>query len=145
MSYSDVQDEIVAKLKTIPGVDVHESVMSDNVQALIKSTGQMKPFLAVDFGALVNSHRKGTTGIVGAAYNTYEGNAIVHSVASDGRTARRVIQSVVDVLLGFVPNNCGEMVPETYGGVGATSVMVAPSRYSQVQPFVFLVNSSKPQ
>lgn len=143
MSYSDVQDEILAKLKTIPGVAVHESVMGDAVQALIKSTGQLQPFIAVDFGALVKSHTRGTTGIVGAAYNTHEGNVIVHSVAGDNKTARRVIQSAFDVLIGFIPTNCGELTPETYGGIGATSVMVAPSRYSQVQPFGFLVNSSK--
>lgn len=144
MTYTDAQEEILTVLRTIPNVDIHESVMAPNVQAIIKSTGQMKPFVTVDFGALVKSHRKGTGGIIGSAYDTHEGNLIVHAIASDGQTARRVIQSVVDRLLGFIPTNCGELSPETYGGIGATSVMVAPSRYSQVQPFSFLVNSDKP-
>lgn len=142
MSYTQAQEEILARLRTIKNVPVYEGIASSAVLALFTGPNQMNPFLTVDFGALVSSHRP-VKGIVGAAADTHEGNIIVHSVANDMQTARRVIQSARDVLLGFIPTNCGQLVPETYGGIGEVSGMVNPTRYSQVQPFVYLVNSDK--
>lgn len=141
MSYVTAQDEILAQLRTIKGVEVYEGVMSANVIAKLEdNTNQMRPFIAVDFSAIVRSHKR-VQGIVGAAYDTHEGSIMVHAIASDNSTARKVIQSARDVLLGFVPTNCGELNAETYGGIGQNSVMVNPSRFAQVQPFVFFVNS----
>ena len=142
MSYTQAQDEIMAELRTLPGVDVFEGMATDEVLAKFTGPNQMKPFVTVDFGALVSSHKK-VKGIVGARYDTHEGNIVVHSVANDMRTARMVIESVRGVLLGFIPTNCSQLIPETYGGIGEISSMVSPSRFSQVQPFVFLVNSDK--
>lgn len=144
MSYTQAQDEILAELRAhAPGVEVFEGIRSDEALAKLEpGTNQMAPFITVDFGALVTSHRK-VQGIIGAAYNTHEGNIIVHAVANDMDTARKTIGRVRDVLLGFQPTNCGELTPEMYGGNGQNSIMVNPSRYAQVQPFVFYTNSDK--
>ena len=140
MSYLDNQDEITAVLKSIPNVDVHEGQMSDEAfTALIADSNQLKPFITISFGGLLDP-RKRVNGIVGAKANSQDTTFVVRTVASTDRTARRAMQLVLDKVIGFVPTNCGEIDTALFGSTGQISSLGNPTRFASVQAFRFLVN-----
>ena len=141
MSYVAAADQITAKVKEIPFVDVYDEDMSDEAfAALIADSNQIKPFITISFGGFIDPRRR-VNGIVGARTHSHDATIVVRTVASTSRTARVVMQDVCNKLLGFVPTNCGEISAALYGGTGQVSSLGNPTRYSAVQAFRLLVNS----
>jgi hypothetical protein len=141
MSYISAQQEIDAQLGVIPNVDLYSGYVDDNkLQALIADANQIKPFIALSYGALTKPHTK-INGIAGAARDSHNATVIVHCVGNSVDTAQQVWQLVWNKLIGFIPTNCGEIDAALFGGVGEVSVMGNPTRYSATQAYAFVVNA----
>lgn len=141
MSYLSAQAEILGVLETIPNVDIYPGIVSDGqLQALIADANQIKPFIAVSFGALIKPHTR-INGIAGAARDSHTATFILHNVASTDGTSQKVWQASWNKVIGYVPVNCGEIDAALFGGVGEVSVMGNPTRYSATQAYSFTVNA----
>jgi hypothetical protein len=141
VSYLDNQDEIVALVETIPNVDVYRGQMSDEAfAALLTDSNQIKPFITISFGGLLDPRRR-INGIVGAKANSQDTTFVVRTVGSTDRTAQKAMQLVLDKLIGFVPTDCGEIDTALFGSTGQVSSLGNPTRFASVQAFRFLVNS----
>lgn len=141
MSYLDVQDQIVARVKEVPYIDVYEDEMSDEAfAAILADSNQIKPFVTISFGGLLDPRRR-INGIVGAKTHSQDTTLVIRCVASTSRTSRQVQQLVFDKLIGFVPTNCGEIQTALFGGTGQVSSLGNPTRFASVQAYRFLVNS----
>lgn len=140
MSYLAEQDEIVARLRTLQHVDVHEGHLSDEEFAvLLEGSDQIKPFITVSFGGNIKA-RTSVRGITGAVANGKIGTIVIRAVASTDRTSRQVLELADTKILGFSPTACGEIDHELFGGVGLVSALGNPTRYSAVQSYSFLRN-----
>jgi hypothetical protein len=141
VSYLDVQDQIVARVKEVPYIDVYEDEMSDEAfAAILADSNQIKPFVTISFGGLLDPRRR-INGIVGAKTHSQDTTLVIRCVASTSRTSRQVQQLVFDKLIGFVPTNCGEIQTALFGGTGQVSSLGNPTRFASVQAYRFLVNS----
>lgn len=141
MSQLAAEDQITALLKSIPNVDFYEGLMSDEAfAALVADANQIKPFITVSFGGLIDP-RRNVNGITGAKAKSYDTTFIVRCVASTDRTTRQVRDIVRDKVLGFVPTNCSEIDMALFGGTGEVSSLGNPTRYASVQAYRFLLNS----
>lgn len=140
MSYLDVQDEIVARLREIPHVDIYEGQMSDAAfTELLADSNQIRPFITISFGGLIDP-RRSTKGIVGVRQDSQDTTFVVRTVASTDRTSRQVLQLVLDKLVGYMPAACGEITSALFGGTGQVSSLGNPTRYASVQALRVLVN-----
>lgn len=141
MSYLEVQDEIVARVREIPHVDVFEGQMDDaEFTELLTDSNQIRPFITLAFGGLIDP-RRSVKGIVGVRQNSQDTTLVIRAVASTDRTSRQVMQLVLDKLVGFVPTDCGEITPALFGGTGQVSSLGNPTRFASVQALRFLINS----
>lgn len=132
-------DEILAKARELTTLEIFEGGVPDNWQApLIPGSTQIKPYVILDFAGITQS-QKGQ-GITGAAADSFEAGFSSHSVASTKDTARRVNSLVLRKLLGFIPEYCGEIRPAFFGGIGESSTLSDPSRYSAAQAYRLLLN-----
>lgn len=141
MSQLAVEDQIIARVKSIPHVDVYEGPMSDEKFAsLLTDSTQIKPFITLSFGGLIDP-RKNVNGIVGAKAKSYDTTFIVRCVGTTDRISRQVRDLVKAKVLGFVPTNCSEIDMALFGGTGEVSSLGNPTRYASVQAYRFLLNS----
>lgn len=141
MSYFQVQDQIIARIKEIPHVDIFEDDMTDEAFAqLLANSNQIKPFITISFGGLLDPRRR-INGIAGAKTHSQDTTFVIRCVASTSRTARQAMQLVWDKIIGFVPDNCGEIQTALFGGTGQVSSLGNPTRFASVQAFRLLVNS----
>lgn len=141
MTLLQVEDQIVARLKEIPYVDVFEDEMTDEAfSTLLADSNQIRPFITVSFGGLLDP-RKRVNGIVGARANSQDTTFVVRCVGSTSRTARQVRDLAMGKLIGFVPTNCSEIDTALFGGTGQVSSLGNPTRFASVQAFRLLVNS----
>lgn len=141
------QDEILAVLRTIPNgwdktLKVYDGATSDQEMRTIVETQGLEPCIVVNFTGFSQVARR-YKGIVGAAYNSQGMHTVVQIVADRPSNARKVWGHVNDKLLGFMPTNCGELEPVLYNSVGETSFLGSPTRFSVLQSYTCLVNSSK--
>lgn len=141
MTLFQSQEEIIARIKTIPHVDHHEDEVPD--EDMITMIGdQIKPYITISFGGTAEAPRR-MNGIVGAAYDSDETTIVIQCVASTKGAARRLHSIARTKLLGFVPTNCGEIRNALYGAHGAVTHLVNPSRYASTQSFRYIVNAAE--
>lgn len=132
-------DEILAKAREMTTLTIFEGGVPDGyTHELIPGSNQIKPYVIMDFAGITQS-QKGQ-GITGAADDSYDEGFSSHSVASTKDTARRVNSMVLRKLLGFTPTYCGEIRPAFFGGIGESSNLSDPSRYSAAQAYRLLLN-----
>ena len=133
-------DEILAKAKELTTVDIFEAGVPDNYSPpFIPGTNQIKPYIILNFAGLTEP-AKGVNGITGATEDSFQQGFTSHSVASTPSTARKVNSLMLRKLVGFTPANCGEIRPAFFGGIGESSTLSDPSRYSAAQSYRMLVN-----
>lgn len=146
MSYPQAQKQILGVLDAIPNgpgktIKVHEGQATDEyVAEIIENTDQIDPFIAVNFGNRIKPGGR-VNGIVGARADSHIVTIVVHCIANTQRTANLVSEAAWERLIGFMPDNCGEIAPALYGGVGEISSAGSPSRYSSVQAYTMMINS----
>lgn len=138
-SYAASQ-EILARIKTIPHVDVYEGQVDDDASVpLIIGTNKIKPYISVNFGGTTQAPKR-YKGVCGAKGDTQEADTVIQCVASTDDGARKLLSIVDGLILGFQPTNCGELQPALYGGTGKISSLGAPTRYAAVQVYSYFVN-----
>lgn len=109
MSYVGMQAEVVALLRTIPNVKTYQGRTDDEIIIQIDaSADKMQPFNTISFGGFVDPGRR-MNGIVGAAHDTHMATIVVRSVANSDKDSQRLWQRCWDLLIGYVPKNCGEI------------------------------------
>lgn len=141
MSLVDSQQEILALVRAIPNLAVHDDELADEVTVeLIPGTDQIRPFVTLSFGGEVEAPSR-YNGIAGAAKDTAESTIVVQAVASTSGGARKTMQRVRNVLIGFKPTNCGEIRNALFGGTGKLSHLGNPTRYASNQSFRFYQNA----
>lgn len=141
MSFLTAQNEIVAELRSIPFMDVYEGQMSDEqFTELLINTDQIKPFITVNFGGMVETSRR-HHGIAGAKYDSNTMTTVVRAIANTDKNSRIVMDQIWKKLVGFEPVNCGELRAALFGGVGEVSILGVPTRYAAVQTFTNVINS----
>jgi hypothetical protein len=130
------QDAIEAQLRSAPTlskVDIFTGDMPDGYQ-------YTRPYLVVSFLGEAGLQRH--QGITGAQDDSVKGQFTTSSVAESDRDARRLSQIVRGVLVGFVPNQqCGQVEPAFFAGVGTISELSTPTRYSADQAYQITVNA----
>lgn len=142
MTLIDGQDEILARARTLIHIDIHDDELPDEiVPVIIPGTDQIKPFVTISFGGLVEAPRR-LNGITGARDDTGETTIVLQGVASTPRGARRAVETVRDLLLGYTPTNCGEIRFALFGGTGKLSHLGNPTRYASNQSLRYYQNRS---
>lgn len=141
MSLLTGQDEIIALAKTIPNILIYDDELPDEiVPVLIPSTDQIRPFVTISFGGLVDAPRR-MNGITGAKDDSGETTIVIQAVASTPRAARATVDLVRQKLLGFKPTNCGEIRFALFGGTGKLSHLGNPTRYASNQSLRYFQNT----
>lgn len=141
MTQLATEDQIVARLKTIPHVDVYEGQMSDeDFTALLVNANQIQPFITISFGGLIDPRRR-INGIVGAKTHSQDTTFVIRCVGSTDRITRQVRDIAHAKVIGFVPTNCSEIQTALFGGTGQVSSLGNPTRFAAVQAYRYLVNS----
>lgn len=142
MSLTQGQDEIVALVKTIPNIGVHDDELPDEVipEMIPGAVDQIRPFATISFGGLVEAPRR-MNGIAGADKDTGETTIVIQGVGSTPRAARAVVEKVREKLVGFKPTNCGEIRFALFGGTGKLSHLGNPTRYASNQSLRYYQNS----
>lgn len=132
--------EIMARAKTLTGVDVFEGGVPDGWSpSMVPGTSQIRPYVVLDFTGITEAPN-GNQGIAGADLDGYLQQFSSHSVASTKASARATNSVVLKKLLGFEPTNCGEIRPAFFAGIGESSTLADPARYSAAQAYRFILN-----
>lgn len=131
-----VQDEITAKLRELPQ-DIYETVAPDDSKLRFDSSGNILPYVVVMYSDMYES--MDSNNIIGTRYNTKVSYADVVCVGPTERSARQVANVVRDKLLGFKPNDAGELSLE--GGTAYATKDNKPNRFSAEVSFAFPVNT----
>lgn len=133
-------NQIMARAKELTHLDVFEGGVPDGWKpAIISGTTQIKPYIVMDFAGVTEAP-KGNQGITGAALDGFLQQFSSHSVASTKASARAVNTALLQKLLGFEPTNCGEIRAAFFAGIGESSTLADPARYSAAQSYRFIMN-----
>lgn len=147
MSVYDQQQQIIAELKQITfgpdSIAVYEGAVDDGKQWLVEEGLSGKPFMAVQFGGFAQTP-KNMKHMTGARHNSRDMIFSVTCIASDDSSARKVWDKVCTRLLGFVPDNAGEIQEALFASPGKISFLGSPTRYTSIQSFTFISNSFDP-
>jgi len=106
-SLQEWQDQIVVRLKTIPGTGVYDGGVPDYVD-LPRQDGLLKPYLVVWWGGKLPAGF-GYAGICGVRGHSKRVPFIVQCVGPTGAIARSVANRVRDLLEGYEPAGQGEL------------------------------------
>jgi len=133
------EDDIIAKLKTIPGVDVMEGEYTvDGYAPKLDVNKMFKPYLLVKFnGAFPTTDN----GIVGPQYDTQRATFSVYVVTPDDRTTRVIRSQVREMMLtNFAPRDGSMLKPA--GSFSFVDVDLGYNRYCHNIGFAYQFNLS---
>ena len=131
-----VQDEITAKLRELPQ-DVYETVAPDDSKLRFDSSGNVLPYIVVIYSDMYEN--TDSNGVIGTRYDTKVSYADIVCIGPTERSARQVAGVVRDKLLGFKPNDAGELMLD--GGTAYATKDNKPNRFSAEVSFAFPVNT----
>jgi hypothetical protein len=137
------QQEVLAFLRELTTIPVFEGSVPDGDDIPMTPSGKIKPHIVINFAGLTEAPKQ-VNGITGARDDSYMQGFSTHAIAGDDDAARQVHNAGLMKLLGFVPYGCGEIRPAFFAGVGEISSLGQPTRYSAVQAYKFLMNSTTP-
>lgn len=146
MSYPKAQAQIRSVLEGIPNgpgktITVHRGQATDEyVAKILEGKDQIDPFIVINFGNRIRPGGR-VNGIVGARADSHIVTIVVHCIANSQGIADNVSEEAFNRLIGFTPDNCGEISPALYGGVGEIGSAGSPTRYSSVQAYTMMINS----
>lgn len=139
------QEEITARVKTVrvsgSSLDVHEGIVDDNyLISILPSTTSFKPVVVITYGGATETAKK-YKHIVGAAHNSEMEIFTVTVIGTEDKSARRAMDAVKKLIVGFEPTNCGEITRALYASTTGRSTLGSPTRYTAVQSFTYMSNS----
>lgn len=138
LSLIPIQDEIVAKLKELPQ-DVYENGVPEDAK-LVYSNGTMLPFIVPFFGGYAQAIDG--RGITSVRQDLGESWVVVQCVGPTERSARQVADLVRDKLIGFIPNDAGELRPTGNSRLLTPDFSSRPVRYISEVIFRYPVNTN---
>ena len=138
------QDAITAEVKRLyPGYEVFEDTLDDDSILWRDIRGKMDAYIVVRYGPLMPK-RRGRS-LKGPLYDEYYGTADVMAIASKGRIARALGQSLAVDLLSLKPDGVSAISLQDDGGMFAAFVVSSnearPTRSITSQRLRFNVNS----
>jgi hypothetical protein len=101
-----VQEAIIALLESEMAQDCYEQAIPDSKTVRRNSAGQVVPYVAYQFGDLL---QVGATSFVGPRYHNYVLPFSTQSVAASASIARRISNKITDVLLGYSSAHTGSI------------------------------------
>lgn len=132
-----IQDEIITKLKELPQ-DVYETTAPDDSKLKFDPNGTILPYIVVEFSDLYPGIEVG--GIISTRYDVGAAYMIINCVGPTQRSARQVAGIVRDKIVGFVPNDAGEI--RAFGGsVSYTNKDSRPNRFVSEATYIFPANT----
>jgi hypothetical protein len=144
MSAYDQQQEIIAELKKVTfgptPIQVYEGAVDDGTQWLVEMGVNSPPYMTIQFGGFAQT-AKNIKSLVGARHNSREVIFSVTFVGTKDADTRKVWDKACTQLIGFVPQNAGEIQEAMFASPGQISFLGSPSRYTSIQSFTFLSNS----
>jgi hypothetical protein len=138
LSLLPIEDEIIAKLKELPQT-VYENGVPDDAQ-LPYSNGAMLPFLVPFFGGY--SRALDGQGIISSRQDLGESYVIIQCVGPTERSSRQVADLVRDKMMGFKPNDAGELVPAGNSRFITPDFSSRPAKYISEVTFRYAVNTN---
>lgn len=111
---------------------------------LVRSpTGMFNPYIVLWFGTDMPLSRR-TGGIVGAREKMRTMVIAVETAGPTDRSAVQALDAVNDLLIGYEPENCGEIEPMLGGSVlrNPTDKTMHPVRFVQAAAFAVNFNTS---
>ena len=132
-----VHDQIITKLRELPQ-DVYETAPPEDSKLKFDPSGMILPYIVVEFSDMYPT--VGGAGIVSSKYDVGESYIIASCVAPTQRSSRQVADLVRAKLMGFQPDDGGEL-KLFGGGVGYTAEDPKPNRFISELGFSFLVNT----
>lgn len=133
------EDDIMAKLKEIPGVDVIAGEYTpDGYVPKVDVNKMFKPYLLVKFNGGFPAYENG---IVGPDKDTQRASFSVFVVTPDDRTTRDIRSQVREIMLtNFRPTDASSLVPT--GGYSFMDADLGYHRYVQNIGFAYKFNLS---
>lgn len=129
-------DDILSRMRTNLVPEVYDTEVTDDDVTYVN--GIMSPYYVVMFGGPVRAARgKSITTVRHHVTILY---CTVTCVAPDANGRNYLIDSVVDLLTGYAPPECGEMILE--GGMAYTNgnTTVRPTKYFKDIVFTYRAN-----
>ncbi len=110
LSSAASEEDIVARIKEIPGVDVMEGeYASDSWKPVIDSNKLFKPYMLIKFNG---SFQTFDNGVVSPAWDTLRASFSVYVVAPSDKIARSLRDQVrIKMLDGFLPTDGSTLRP----------------------------------
>lgn len=141
MSLNSLQseDDIMDKLKTIPGVDVIEGEYTEDSFVPKEDANKMfRPYLLVKFNGGFPAY---DNGIVGPELDTQRASFSIYIVAPDDRVARDIRSQVrIKMLTDFQPTDSSSLRPT--GGFSFVDSDLGYNRYAHNIGFAYTFNLS---
>lgn len=138
-----VQDTIAAYIRQeFPNYTVVEDMMLDD-ETIIKNNNKIKPYIVLRWGGL--NRRTAAANFGGVRFDEYFSSVDIVGVAPTGNQARRILNIVNDVLIGWKPTGGGAMTPAGGAGVYVVNdVNGKPAVFMASGRLTFAVNSEDP-
>lgn len=136
LSLLPVQDAITAKLRELPQ-DVYETTAPEDTKLRMDANGVLLPYIVVTYADMYDTID--SKGVISTRYDVKVSYADVYCMGPTERSARQLAELVRDKLIGFTPNNAGELRID--GGVSYATVDSKTNRYMSQLSFAYPVNT----
>ena len=138
LSLLPIEDEIITKLKELPQT-VYENGVPDDAN-LQYSNNVMLPFIVPFFGGFARA--LDGRGIVSSRNDLGESYVIIQCVGPTERSSRQVADTVRNKMMGFKPNDAGELVPAGSSRYITPDFSSRPAKYISEVTFRYPVNTN---
>lgn len=139
LSLEDTQESILAAVTSSFAQRVVEQAIPNTQTVLRNDLGRIEPYIAVQFGDLSESSSRGLIGPRGYSYNL---PIYTQVIAGDPKTARRLANKLIRVLLGESYPWSGNVRKRPGGGMwpivqsdGSTEAYMYPASFSVLVQF----------
>jgi hypothetical protein len=138
LSLLPIEDQIIARLKELPQT-VYENGVPDDA-SLQYSNNVMLPFIVPFFGGFASS--LDGRGITSSRQDLGESYVIIQCVGPTERSSRQVADIVRNKMMGFIPDDAGEMIPSGSSRYVTPDFASRPAKYISEVTFRYAVNTN---
>lgn len=135
----DAIEEILARLRTIPHVKVHEGLVDEETIVEVGPGGSFEPYIIVTFSG-TSKMPKRYRSMAGARYSGEKVSIVVRVVAPSQTIGREVRKYAHNLMIGFTPKGCSEIDRALYYSTGANDSKGSPTRFSEIQSYEMSVS-----
>lgn len=136
LSLLPVQDAITSKLRELPQ-DIYETTAPEDTKLRMDTNGVLLPYAVIVHSDMYDTID--SKGVLSTRYDVKVAYADVYCMGPTERSARQLAELVRDKMVGFVPQNAGELRID--GGVSYATVDNKTNRYMCQLSFAYPVNT----